>query len=36
MQLEWNFAWGVEQIWITMQMEWSFSGVVGRIGQRRK
>lgn len=33
MQLEWNFAWGVEQGWITMQkMEWSFSGVVGRIG----
>ena len=32
MQPEWTFAWGVEQGWITVQMEWSFSGVVGRIG----
>lgn len=31
MQPEWNFAWGVEQGWITMQMERGFSGVVGRI-----
>ena len=32
MQLEWNFAWGVEQGWITMQMAWSFARVVSRIG----
>ena len=32
MQLEWNFVWGVEQGWITMQTECSFSGVAGTIG----
>lgn len=36
MQLEWNFAWGVEQGWITMQTAWGFSGVVGRTGQQCK